>query len=270
MVSGTDTHIELMTAGEENNGWGKFAAQEPKADHWNGIYKKEGSYTRRDWTLLAAGVAGVWATANTREAIWDAMKRKEVCASTGPRIALRFFGGFDFAEADAKAATLAETSYARGVPMVGDLRGAPAGKAPTFLFAATKDPERGNLDSLQLIKGWVDAQGKTHERSINVVWSEPDKRKLTNDKLAPVGNTVNLKDATYTNSIGAPELIGSFTDTEIDPTLSTFYCLRAVEIPTPRWTLYDAVKFKVRMDAKVPMVQQERAVSSPIWYTPQS
>ncbi|MGH8035766.1 MAG: DUF3604 domain-containing protein, partial [Lysobacterales bacterium] len=158
--------------------------------------------------------------------------------------------------------------YARGVPMGGDLKAAAASQAPTFLFAAVKDPEQANLDSLQIIKGWVDAAGATHERIYNVAWSETDRRSETDGKLTPVGNTVDLATATYANSIGAAELKGSFTDPDFDPTQRAFYYLRAVEIPTPRWTLYDSVRFKVKMDDDVPMIQQERAVTSPIWYTP--
>ena len=268
LVAGTDTHNGLSTGADESDFWGKFPAQEPKADRWSGVYQKTPTYTRLDWTLLAAGVTGVWATANTREAIWDAMKRRETYASSGPRITLRFFGGYHFTDDDAKAPTLAVTGYARGVPMGGDLQATPSGKAPTFLFAAMKDPLGANLDSMQIVKGWVDASGATHERVLNVAWSETDKRKEANGRLTPVGNTVDLATATYTNSIGATELIGSFTDPQFDPTQRAFYYVRAVEIPTPRWTAYDAVKYKVKMASEVEMIQQERAVSSPIWYNP--
>jgi Protein of unknown function (DUF3604) len=211
-----------------------------------------------------ATVISVRALAPTRAAIWDAMKRKETYASSGPRITVRFFGGFDL-PGNVAAADLVATGYARGVPMGGDLKG--SGKAPTFLVAAMKDPQGANLDRVQIIKGWVDAAGKTHEKVIEVKWSgarKPDAR----GKLPPVGNTVDVATAKYANSIGAEELVGSFTDAEFDPGARSFYYARAIEIPTPRWTLYDTVKFKVKMDAKVPMIQQERAVTSPIWYTP--
>jgi len=269
MVAGSDTHNSLATGGEENNFWGKFVADQPRAGRWEHVFNKQQDGTpRMGWTQVAAGITGVWANANTREALWDAMKRKETYASSGPRISVRFFGGYDFSHQDADPATLAATGYARGVPMGGDLKPAPAGKAPTFLFAALKDPQGANLDSAQIIKGWVDAKGETHERIFNVAWSEHASRKEVNGKLTPVGSTVDLATATYQNSIGASELLGSFTDPEFDPAQRAFYYLRAVEIPTPRWTAYDAVRFNVKMTPDVPMIGQERIVTSPIWYNP--
>jgi len=266
-AAGTDTHNGL-SAPIEDNFWGKFATVEPKADRWNGFYKKEGDYIRKDWTESAAGYTGVWATANTREALWDAMKRRETYASSGPRITVRFFGGYDFTAADADAAKLVQAGYERGVPMGGDLKAAPAGKAPTFLIAAMKDPAGANLDRAQVIKGWVDADGKQHEAIYNVVWSDPDTRKEVGGKLPAVGNTIDLSTATYQNSIGAPELIGTFTDPAFDPKQRAFYYVRVLEIPTPRWTAYDAVRFKVKMDPEVTMTVIERAITSPIWYSP--
>jgi hypothetical protein len=255
-----------MTGGEEDNFWGKFVANEPSPNRWNNVYKKEGSYTRKDWTLSAQGVTGVWATSNTRGAIWDAMFRRETYASSGPRITLRFFAGYDFTDSDITH-DLAATGYAKGVPMGGDLPAAPAGKGATFLFAAMKDPMGANLDRFQIVKGWVDAGGKTHEKIFDVKWG--DNRKLDqNGKLPSVGSTVDLTTAKYSNSIGATELIGSFKDPDFDPKVKAFYYARVIEIPTPRWTLYDSVKYKVKMDKEVTMVIQERAVSSPIWYTP--
>ena len=156
----------------------------------------------------------------------------------------------------------------RGVPMGGDLQAAPAGKAPTFLFAALKDPQGANLDAAQIIKGWVDAKGESHERIFNVAWSEQGTRKEVDGRLPPVGNTVDLATATYQNSIGATELVGSFTDPQFDPAQRAYYYLRAVEIPTPRWTAYDSVRYKVQMTPDVPMTEQERVVTSPIWYNP--
>jgi hypothetical protein len=267
-AAGTDTHNGLSTA-VQSNFWGKFVGAEPSATRWSQVFKKDTKgYVRRDWTQSAAGYTGVWALANTREAIWDAMKRKETYASTGPRITVRFFGGYDFAASDAAADSLAAAGYAKGVPMGGDLKAAGAGQAPTFLFAAMKDPIGANLDRAQIVKGWVDSAGKTHEEIFDVSWSDPDKRKPVNGKLPPVGDTVDLTTATYKNDIGAPQLIGTFKDPHFDPKQRAFYYLRVLEIPTPRWTAYDAVKYKVKMSPEVTMKVVERAVTSPIWYTP--
>ena len=266
-AAGTDTHTGLSAA-EEDNFWGKLKSSEPSPDRWDHLFQKEKSYVRKDWTLAAAGRMGVWATANTREAIWDAMKRRETYATTGPRMTLRFFGGYDFGDADAKTDRLVSAGYAKGVPMGGDLSAARAGQVPTFLIAAMKDPIGANLDRVQIIKGWVDGAGKTHEQIYNVAWSEPTKRKLSGGKLPAVGDTVDLSTATYKNSIGAATLVGRFRDPNFDPKQRAFYYVRVLEIPTPRWTAYDAVKYKVKMSAEVPMKHQERAASSPIWYNP--
>ena len=266
-AAGTDTHTGL-SASEENNFWGKLKSSEPGPDRWEHLFQNEKSYVRKDWTLTAAGQMGVWATANTREAIWDAMKRRETYATTGPRMTLRFFGGYDFGDADAIADRLVSAGYAKGVPMGGDLSAARAGQVPTFLIAAMKDPIGANLDRVQIIKGWVDSAGKTHEQIYNVAWSEPTKRKLSSGKLPAVGDTVDLSTATYKNSIGAATLVGRFRDPNFDPKQRAFYYVRVLEIPTPRWTAYDAVRYKVKMSAEVPMKHQERAASSPIWYNP--
>jgi hypothetical protein len=221
LVSGTDTHTGLSAGGEENNWWGKFPATEPSAKRWDQVYKEEKAYLRKDWTLGAAGVTGVWATANTREAIWDAMKRREVYASSGPRIALRFFAGWNFVAADAQG-DLAAAGYAGGVPMGGDLKPGNGGEAPSFLLAAMKDPQGGNLDRVQVVKGWIDDAGKSHERVFDVLWS--DDRQPGPDGLLPaVGNTVDVDSASYTNTIGAVELRGVFEDPEFDPGQRAFY-----------------------------------------------
>jgi hypothetical protein len=266
-AGGTDTH-NALSAPDENNFWGKFVANEPSAGRWDAVYKKDtAGFVRKDWTQSAQGYTGVWSTANTREAIWDAMKRRETYASSGPRIVVRFFGGYTFKDADAKADKLVAAGYARGVPMGGELK-ASAGKVPTFLIAAMKDPAGANLDRAQIVKGWVDAAGNTHEAIYDVVWSDAGKRKPVNGKLPPVGDTVDLKTATYSNSIGAPELIGRFKDPNFDPKQRAFYYVRVLEIPTPRWTAFDAVRYKVTMTPDVTMKLQERAVTSPIWYNP--
>jgi len=269
LAGGTDAHTGL-TASEENNFFGKFPSSEPSAERWSeDAFNFEGRVVK-GWELGASGRTAVWATENTRAAIWDAMNRKETYATTGPRITVRFFGGFDFTKDDAYSRQPAEAGYAKGVPMGGELHAAPAGKAPTFLVAALKDSLSGNLDRIQIIKGWLGADGKAKEKIFNVVWGDAGKRKLDSDgKLPPVGNTVNIAKATWTNTIGDPELITVWTDPEFDPTLPAFYYARVLEIPTPRWTAFDAVKYGLKMGKEVPMVIQERAYTSPIWYTPQ-
>lgn len=267
-AGGTDTHTGLMTGGDnEANFGGKFVGGEPRADRWEKLYLKYADgYVRKDWTLMNQGSTGVWATSNTRAAIWDAMYRRETYASSGPRMTVRFFGGFDFTDRDASN-TLVATGYAKGVPMGGDLKAAPRGKAPTFLFAAMKDPDGANLDRIQIVKGWVDAAGKVHEKIFDVSWSD-GRKKNAKGVLPAVGNTVDLKTARYTNSIGSTQFVGVFRDPSFDPRLKAFYYARVIEIPTPRWTLYDAVRYKVKMAPEVPMTLQERVVTSPIWYSP--
>ena len=195
------------------------------------------------------------------------MQRKEVYATTGPRMLVRFFGGWDFDARDANTRTPAVAGYAKGVPMGGDLKNAPAGKAPTFLVAALKDPLNGNLDRIQIVKGWLDSRGEPKERVYYVAWSG-DRKAGANGKLPPVGNTVDVAEATWTNTIGAPELITTWKDPSFNAADRAFYYARVIEIPTPRWTAYDAKRFGVKMDPKVPMTTQERAYTSPIWYTP--
>jgi hypothetical protein len=180
---------------------------------------------------------------------------------------VRFFGGWDFVAADAYSRLPAETGYTKGVPMGGDLMNAPKGKAPTFLVASLKDPYRGNLDRIQIIKGWLDKEGKTHEKVYDIVWSG-DRKPGADGKLPSVGNTVDVKNAIWTNTIGSPELITVWKDPDFNPELKAFYYARVIEIPTPRWTAYDAKRFGVKMSDEVPMTTQERAYTSPIWYTP--
>jgi hypothetical protein len=219
------------------------------------------------WETVASGYAGVWATENTREALFDAMMRKEVYGTTGPRMIVRFFGGWDFEAKDATSRMPAQAGYAKGVPMGGDLRQAPRGKAPSFLVAAMKDPIGANLDRIQIIKGWMDNGGGLQEKVYDVAWSG-DREPGPDGKLPPVGNTVDVASATWTNTIGYPELIALWTDPEFNPQQRAFYYARVIEIPTPRWTAYDAKRFGVQMPKEVPMTTQERAYTSPIWYTP--
>ena len=221
------------------------------------------------WEQVSSGLAAVWATENTREGIWDAYKRREVYATTGSRIVLRFWGGWEFDASDAASRLPAELGYSKGVPMGSDLIGSADGRAPTFLVAAMKDPLSGNLDRIQIIKGWVDKKGKTHEQVYDVVWGDADTRQPGEDgKLPLVGNTVDVENATWTNSIGDPELITVWRDPDFDPDVAAFYYARVIEIPTPRWTAYDANRYGIEMSDEVPMITTERAYSSPIWYTP--
>jgi hypothetical protein len=182
---------------------------------------------------------------------------------------VRFFGGWDFETKDAQNRLPAAIGYSKGVPMGGDLNDAPKGRAPTFLVAALKDPIGANLDRIQVVKGWVDKQGKVQEKVYDVVWGDADKRKPGKDgKLPAVGSTVDVANATWTNSIGDPELITVWKDPDFDPALRAFYYARVLEIPTPRWTAYDAKRFGVKPLEGTTMTLQERAYTSPIWYTP--
>ena len=221
------------------------------------------------WETTASGYAGVWATDNTREALWDAMQRKETYATTGPRMIVRFFGGWEFVAKDANTRSPATVGYAKG-----SAHGwrsstvSPEGKSPTFLVAALKDPIGANLDRIQIIKGWLDAKGETHEKVYDVVWSG-DRKPDAKGKLPSVGDTVDVPNATYTNTIGATELIKVWKDPEFDASQRAFYYVRVLEIPTPRWTAYDAKYFGIKMPPEVTMKLQERAYTSPIWYTPE-
>jgi hypothetical protein len=210
----------------------------------------------------------VWAAENTREAIFDAMERREVYATTGPRMVVRFFGGWDFRSADANSRMPAEVGYAKGVPMGGALDAAPTGRRPTFLVAALKDPIGANLDRIQVVKGWLDAAGELHERVADVAWSGQRRPDPGTGKLPSVGSTVDVANATWTNTIGAPELIAVWEDTTFDARQRAFYYARVIEIPTPRWTAYDAKRFGITLPPEVPMSTTERAYTSPIWYTP--
>jgi hypothetical protein len=195
------------------------------------------------------------------------MARKEVYATTGTRLVVRVFAGFDFTAQDLDRSDFAENGYKRGVPMGGDLSQAPNGKAPTFLVAAMKDPIGANLDRYQIIKGWLDTSGKTQEKVYDVAWSG-NRKPGADGKLPPVGNTVNVKDASYSNSIGAPFLTAYWKDPSFDPKLRAFYYVRVLEIPTPRWTTYDAKIFGVKLPTDVPASIQDRAYTSPVWYSP--
>ena len=214
------------------------------------------------------GATGVWAPENTRTAIFDAIKRKETFGTSGPLIRVRFFGGWGYPADLVEIDDFVEKGYANGVPMGGDLPAMPDGaKAPTFAVWALKDPESGNLDRVQIIKGWYDPTGNSRQQVYDVAWS--DNRKMNeHGKLPPVGNTVDVSTATYTNSIGDNELKAVWTDPDFDPTRHAMYYVRVIEIPTPRWSTYDAVKLGIPLHPDAPATLQERAWTSPIWYTP--
>ena len=273
MVGSTDSHTSLSTA-EEDNFFGKVSMLEPSADPIRfdevitGRPAPKGSQMfARDTS--ASGLAAVWARENTREGLWDAMARKEVFATTGTRIRVRVFGGFEFSEDDLDRSDFAKHGYDKGVPMGDDLTSAPEGKAPTFLIRAIRDVDGANLDRIQIIKGWLNANGKSEEKIYDVAWSD-DRKPDADGKLPAVGNTVNVEEATYDNSIGAAGLQAFWKDPDFDPSQRAFYYVRVLEIPTPRWTTYDAKIFGVERPNDVPAAIQERAYTSPIWYTPKA
>jgi len=268
MIGSTDSHTALATA-EEDNFFGKHSGGEPNKDRYKHPMARMGDLEYKGYSPLASGWAAVWANENTRASIFDAMQRKETYATTGSRMIVRFFGGWEFDSKDANNRLPARVGYAKGVPMGGDLSVAPKGiKAPTFLVAALKDPIGGNLDRIQIIKGWLDAKGELHEKVYDVAWSDNRKPDAKTGKLPTVGNTVDVANASWTNTIGATELITVWKDPDFDAKQSAFYYARVIEIPTPRWTAFDAKYFKVNMPKEVPMTTTERAYTSPIWYTP--
>jgi len=275
MIGSTDTHTSLATT-EENNYFGKATPAEPSPaperfqEKITGFLQKPGGpdITVRHYQTLAAGLAAVWATGNTRDAVWDALQRREVYATTGTRMTVRVFAGWDFEAADVLRPDFAKDGYQRGVPMGGDLRNAPQGKSPAFMIRVLRDVDGANLDRVQIVKGWLDATGALQEQVYDVMCS--DKRPIDASHRCdrPVGNTVDVKTATYTNSIGDALMLVYWRDPAFDPKQRAFYYVRVLEIPTPRWTTYDAAFFGVELPKDVPPTQQERAYSSPIWYTP--
>ena len=269
LVGATDTHTGLSTV-DDDNFFGKFTAYEPKPERATHISKSnaELGISYKAWQYSSAGVTAVWATENTRGAIFDAMERREVYATTGPRMRVRFFGGWGFEKADALRRDLALLGYTKGVPMGADLQ--PRSKeavAPSFLVYALRDPMGANLDRVQIVKGWLDANQNPQEKVYDVAWSggrEPD----SNGKLPPVGDTVDLTIPSWTNTIGASELGTVWIDPDFDPSLRAFYYARVIEIPTPRWTAYDRVKFNLDLPPEIPLKTQERANTTPNTNTP--
>ncbi len=272
LIGGNDAHVGVVTT-REDNFFGEFGNGLPSPDRWKTpLVIKENDPKKGPlvsvWNESASGLGGVWARENTREAIWDALKRREVYATTGDRPVVRVFAGWNFVRADRNRSDFAAHGYAHGVPMGGNLSRAPAGKRPAFLVQALRDPDGPNLDRIQVVKGWLGKDGKTHERIFDVAVSGgrtigPDGRCTT-----PVGNTVNVAEATYTNSIGAAALSAFWVDPTFIASDRAFYYVRVIQIPSPRWTAYDQKRFGVTMPAYVPMTVTDRAYTSPIWYTP--
>ena len=273
VIGSTDAHTSLSTA-DDNNFFGKHAGVEPNPHRATDSFvpgipvERVG---RMNWQSLASGYAAVWATSNTREALFDAMMRHEVYGTTGPRMTVRFFGGWDFNPGDLKSDWV-KAGYQRGVPMGGTLAphgpSTPGKGAPSFIVSALKDPADGNLDRVQVVKGWVDQAGNAHEKVFDVVWSAMDQRKAVNGKVPAVGDTVDVTKATYANTIGAPELSAVWSDPEFNPGQRALYYVRVLMIPTPTWIDYDMVKYGLKLDPAITLKQQERAYTSAIWYTP--
>lgn len=267
MVGASDTHNGLTTP-DNDNFYGKFSAYEPSPERSEHLSKTlpDGSPALYSWQYITSGLTAVWAESNTRGALFDAMERREAYATTGPRIRVRFFGGYGFEPSDALGRNLAQIGYAKGVPMGADL---PAGDtAPSFLVYAMRDPAGANLDRVQIVKGWINDAGEQQEKVYDVAWSD-DREPGTDGKLPPVGNTVDLSIPSWTNTIGAAELGTTWTDPDFNPEQRAFYYARVIEIPTPRWTAYDAVRLNAKVPEDATLIGQERAYTSPIWYAPE-
>jgi hypothetical protein len=268
LIGASDTHTALATTREENF-FGKYKSTEPSAERHEGEVIPADDPKLRVLTSQesASGLTAVWARENTREALFDAMKRKEVYATTGTRMKVRVFGGWDFEADEVSRPDFIAQGYRRGVPMGGDLTKGPKGKAPTMMIRAIRDPDGANLDRVQIIKGWLDKDGKMQERIYDVACSDGRAIKKRRCEKA-VGSTVDLKKATWTNTIGEALLAAHWKDPDFDSGQRAFYYVRVLEIPTPRWTTYDAVFFGIKRPDNVPATLQDRAYTSPIWYTP--
>jgi hypothetical protein len=269
MVGASDSHTGLATTREENY-FGKYQSTEPSANRHNNEVIPADDPALRILTSqeVASGLTAVWARENTRGEIFDSMRRKEAYATTGTRITVRVFAGWNFKPDDVSRPDFIAQGYRRGVPMGGDLRNAPKGKAPVFMVRALRDPDGANLDRIQIVKGWLDKKGKTQERIYDVAVSGDRQINADGRAKEPVGNTVDLDTATYTNTIGEALMSAHWSDPNFDPAQHAFYYVRVLEIPTPRWTTFDAVFFGVKRPDNVPATLQDRAYTSPIWYTP--
>ena len=270
MIGASDTHTALATTREENY-FGKYQKTEPSADRHNNEVIPTDDPALRIMTSQesASGLCAVWARDNTRREIFGAMKRKEVYATTGTRIRVRVFAGWDFDPDDVQRQDFISDGYRRGVPMGGDLWQAPEGKAPVIMVRAVRDPDGANLDRIQVIKGWVDDKGDTHERIYDVAVSRDRTIGADGRVTEPVGSTVDVENATFTNTIGNATLAAHWVDPDFDSAEHAFYYVRVLEIPTPRWTTYDAAFFGIERPDIVPATVQDRAYTSPIWYNPE-
>lgn len=267
MIGSTDSHTGLATA-EEDNFFGKHSGYEPHPHRMGHAFASNEKASIMGWQQVAGGLAAVWAKDNTREALFEAMERKETYGTTGSRMSVRFFGGWEYTENDLNSRLPAFAGYKKGVPMGGDLTNAPEEKAPTFMVYAVKDPISGNLDRIQIVKGWLDESDKTHERIYDVAVSDGRKIDKNGRCKTPVGNTVDAKTANFTNTIGSSELGAVWTDPDFNPKDKAVYYARVIEIPTPRWSTIEAFRFGIDIPEGAPVSTQERAYTSPIWYTP--
>lgn len=265
LIGSTDGHNSISTP-EEDNFFGKFPESEPGPARLENAMALDRLW--QNSLLVASGYAAVWAKENTRAAIFDAIKRREVYATTGSRIKVRFFSGWEFDETDIHRPAMLDIAYGTGVPMGGDLFQAKRGQVPKFLVIAGMDADGARLDRIQIIKGWMDKAGKLQEKVYDVAWSDDRKLDKRTGKLPAVGNTVDVENATYLNTIGAPQLSTYWEDPDFDRAERAFYYARVLEIPTPRWTTYDSAYFNVELQDDVPSSIQDRAYTSPIWYTP--
>jgi len=265
MIGSTDSHTSLATT-QEDNFFGKHSGAEPSPSRMTHPFMATDEGSIMGWQQVASGLAAVWATDNTREAIFDAMERKEVYATTGSRLQVRFFGGWNFSASDMSNRQPAFAGYTKGVPMGSDLPMREEGKAPSFMVYALRDAIGANIDRIQIVKGWQEGK-TTKEQVYDVVWSG-DRKPAADGKLPPVGNTVDAATASWTNTIGAAELGTVWSDPDFDPKQRAFYYARVIEIPKPRWSTHDAVRFGIPIPEGAPVSTQDRAYTSPIWYTP--